>query len=46
MTCEELQMILGKADAPVILLEGTRELPEPDAAKLEAVGADSGQVVA
>lgn len=37
MTCEELQMILGKADAPVILLEGTRALPEGDAAKLEVI---------
>lgn len=27
MTREEFQMILSKAERPVILLEGTRELP-------------------
>lgn len=37
MTCDELQTILGKIEAPVILLEGTRALPVGDAAKLEAV---------
>ncbi len=36
MTCDELQTILGKIEAPVILLEGTRALPVGDAAKLEA----------
>jgi hypothetical protein len=38
MTREEFQVILSKAERPVMLLEGTRELPEEDAAKLEAVG--------
>ena len=37
MTREEFQTIMSKAERPVILLEGTRELPEPDAEKLEAV---------
>ena len=37
MTCEELQTILGKVETPVILLEGTRALPERNEVKLVAV---------